>query len=69
MRLRGCDSENTIRSTSLSPSRTQSRNGVKCDTPLLKDLLRNQVKQSRNQTVSMVTATSTSDHNMLDHRV
>ena len=66
MRLRGRDSENTIRSTSLSPSRTQSREGVKCDTPLLKDLLRNQIKQSRNQTVPMVTATSTSDHNMVD---
>ena len=62
MRLRGRDSENTVRSTSLSPS----RKGVKCDTPLLKDLLRNQVKQSRNQTVPMVTATSTSDHNMVD---
>ena len=66
MRLRGRDSENTIRSTSLSPSRTQSRKGVKCDTPLLKDLLRNQVTPSRNQTVPMVTATSTSDHNMFD---
>ena len=54
MRLRGRDSENTIRNTSISPSRTQSRKGVKCDTPLLKDLLRNQVKQSRNQTVPMV---------------
>ena len=66
MRLIGRDSENTIRSTSLSPSRTHSRKGVKCDTPLLKDLLRNQVKQSMNQTVPMVTATSTSDHNMGD---
>ena len=58
MRLRGRDSENTFHSTNLSPSRTQGS--------LLKDLLRNQVKQSHNQIVPMVTATSNSDHNMVD---
>ena len=59
MGLRGRSSENNIRRTSLSPSRIQSRKVVKCDTPLLKDFLRNQVKQSWNQTVP-------SDHNIVD---
>ena len=66
MRLRGRAPENKTRSTSLPPSRTQSRKGVKIDTPLLKDFLKNQVKQSGNQTVPTVTATSTSDHNIVD---
>ena len=38
--------ENKFRSTSISPSRSQSLKGKKADTPLLKDLLKKQVKQT-----------------------
>ena len=38
--------ENKFRSTSISPSRLQSLKGKKVDTPMLKDLLRKQVKQT-----------------------
>ena len=38
--------ENKYRSTSISPSRSQSLKGKKVDTPLLKDLLSKQVKQT-----------------------
>ena len=44
-----CPSENIIRSSSVSPARSHSMKGVKFDTPLLKDFLRKQAKQTRNQ--------------------
>ena len=44
-----CPSENRIRSSSVSPARSHSLKGVKFDTPLLKDFLRKQAKQTRNQ--------------------
>ena len=50
-----------IRSASNSPSRNTPLKGVKFDTPLLKDFLRRQVKETRSQTDSSIQTPSCDD--------
>ena len=57
---KGRSSENKLRNMSLSPCRIQSLKGAKYDTPLLKDFLRKQAKQTRSQSDSLDTIKSVS---------